>query len=205
MDAFLNENPTLTYLVTSCYKTIQVTAPMTYHQFNWIRNNIPNNLNMSNENLIKFLDFMNIQLIKYSVNGVVTKNTLKQASREAFNNDPKPIADDDGIKGIVSVRLQTLLLLLSKKAIIEDDATNYIQFTTQASFNHETKAFEDDNEEMMNNFRKGLNKVNKFCGVCNTETKKMCVCKLIYYCCSDCQKQDFKSHKKLCKQSKLNK
>lgn len=41
--------------------------------------------------------------------------------------------------------------------------------------------------------------VSKHCKVCRMECKKKCACKLVYYCCVNHQRQDWKNHKKVCK------
>jgi hypothetical protein len=53
--------------------------------------------------------------------------------------------------------------------------------------------------KLAKSFRKDFKKDKKICGVCAEPAEKLCViCKSIYYCCREHQKQDWKRHKKEC-------
>ena len=144
--------------------------------------------------MVKILDTLNYYFNKYSINGVVTKNTIKQVWREQYQHYKFPVIypEEDPSNNLLNLRLQFLIYLDKHNKLFENDHLGSVEFCVA----------EDDNEDMEKRLKNILNKF-KCCEVCNIQTKKMCKCKLAYYCCEEHQKQDWKKHKSLCKQSRL--
>lgn len=76
---------------------------------------------------------------------------------------------------------------------------NAIESTSNRKSISDFKEGKEDKEDKEKYPKKLVSCCNQKCQILSDENMKKCsVCKLVYYCSVDCQKQDWENHKKIC-------
>ena len=177
------------YIIIMSWRGLDTILVLNYNKFISIENSTPD---LPFEDTIIVLNRIDGDLHNHSINDVVADQTIKQVWRKKYQyvydkkvyNMPE---EEEPSNSLLYFRLQ-LLMILDKQGQL---------YNHRGSISFVVTEDEEDATIKL----KQVYKEFKFCKVCKIKTIKMCKCKLAYYCCGDCQKQDWKQHKSLCKES----